>query len=153
MGIFEGVLLVSDFDDTLVNRSKQVPERTGKALELFVKEGGSFTLASGRGLESVRLQAPGLPIGAPVIVANGTQIYDLSTEKLMFEAAFPATAKADFAAVLDAFPTSAVEIFWGRTALCGSAQWGDEDPFGDHRTACEDGRAGRNSDTMGLCQV
>ena len=111
MGLFDGVLLVSDFDDTLVNRSKQVPERTGKALELFVKEGGSFTLASGRGLESVRLQAPGLPIGAPVIVANGTQIYDLSTEKLMFEAAFPATARADFAAVLDAFPTSAVEIF------------------------------------------
>lgn len=111
MGIFEGVLLVSDFDDTLVNRSKQVPERTQSALDLFVKEGGRFTLASGRGLESVRLQVPGLPIGVPVIVANGTQIYDLSAEKLLFEAEFPETAKADFAAVLDAFPTSAVEIF------------------------------------------
>ena len=111
MGIFDGVLLVSDFDDTLVNRSKQVPKRTQSALDHFVKEGGRFTLASGRGLESVRLQVPGLPIGAPVIVANGTQIYDLSAEKLLFEAAFPETAGADFAAVLAAFPTSAVEIF------------------------------------------
>lgn len=111
MGIFDGVLLVSDFDDTLVDRKKRLPERTKAALSRFVAQGGKFTLASGRGLESVRLQAPGLPIGAPVIVANGTQIYDLSAEKLLFEAEFPETAQADFAATLAAFPTSAVEIF------------------------------------------
>ena len=51
MGIFDGVLLVSDFDDTLVNRKKQLPERTKQALEWFVSQGGLFTLASGRGLE------------------------------------------------------------------------------------------------------
>ena len=74
MGIFDGVLLVSDFDDTLVDRKKRLPERTKAALSRFVAQGGKFTLASGRGLESVRQQAPGLSIGAPVIVANGTQI-------------------------------------------------------------------------------
>lgn len=111
MGIFDGVLLVSDFDDTLVNRKKQLPERTKQALEWFVSQGGLFTLASGRGLESVRLQAPGLPIGAPVIVANGTQIYDLRRERLLFEACFQETVKKDFAETLEAFPTSAVEVF------------------------------------------
>ena len=111
MGRFDGVLLVSDFDDTLVDRKKQLPERTRQALNRFVCQGGLFTLASGRGLESVRLQAPGLPIGAPVIVANGTQIYDLSRERQLFEANFQETAKRDFADTLAAFPTSAVEIF------------------------------------------
>ena len=71
MGIFDGVLLVSDFDDTLVDRKKRLPERTKTALSRFVAQGGKFTLASGRGLESVQKQAPGLPIGAPVIVASG----------------------------------------------------------------------------------
>ena len=111
MGRFDGVLLVSDFDDTLVDRKKQLPERTKAALEWFVAQGGRFTLASGRGLESVRLQAPGLPIGAPVIVANGTQIYDLDREQMLFEAKFQETAQEDFAEALAAFPTSAVEIF------------------------------------------
>ena len=59
MGTMDGVLLVSDFDDTLVDRKKHLPERTKAALEWFVSQGGLFTLASGRGLESVRLQAPG----------------------------------------------------------------------------------------------
>ena len=111
MGTMDGVLLVSDFDDTLVDRKKQLPERTKEALEWFVYQGGLFTLASGRGLESVRLQAPGLPIGAPVIVANGTQIYDLRQERLMFEACFQEAVKRDFAETLAAFPASAVEIF------------------------------------------
>ena len=93
MGTMDGVLLVSDFDDTLVDRKKHLPERTKAALEWFVSQGGLFTLASGRGLESVRLQAPGLPIGAPVIVANGTQIYDLSRENMLFEAEFQKTTQ------------------------------------------------------------
>lgn len=111
MGTMDGVLLVSDFDDTLVDRKKHLPERTKAALAWFVSQGGLFTLASGRGLESVRLQAPGLPIGAPVIVANGTQIYDLSRENMLFEAEFQKTTQADFAETLAAFPNSAVEIF------------------------------------------
>ncbi len=111
MGTMDGVLLVSDFDDTLVNRKKHLPERTKEALKWFVSQGGLFTLASGRGLASVRLQAPGLPIGAPVIAANGTQIYDLMQERMLFEAEFQDTAQADFAETLAAFPISAVEIF------------------------------------------
>ncbi len=106
MGTMDGVLLVSDFDDTLVDREKHLPERTKAALAWFVSQGGLFTLASGRGLESVRLQAPGLPIGAPVIVANGTQIYDLSRENMLFEAEFQ-----DAGPFSAAFPNSAVEIF------------------------------------------
>ena len=106
MGTMDGVLLVSDFDDTLVDRKKHLPERTKAALAWFVSQGGLFTLASGRGLESVRLQAPGLPIGAPVSVANGTQIYDLSRENMLF----------------GGISKLGGGNFRSRTALCGAAQ-------------------------------
>lgn len=36
MGTMDGVLLVSDFDDTLVDRKKHLPERTKAALAWFV---------------------------------------------------------------------------------------------------------------------
>ena len=59
MGIFDGVLLASDFDNTLLNT--EVPRRTGApvprlsagnraALEYFMARGGRFALATGRAL-------------------------------------------------------------------------------------------------------
>ena len=63
MGIFDGVLLVSDFDDTLVDRKKRLPERTKTALSRFVAQGGKFTLASGRGLEPLSRRKGGKTYG------------------------------------------------------------------------------------------
>lgn len=118
MGCFSGVLLVSDFDDTLVDRKKHLPERTRTALNRFVSEGGCFTLASGRGLESVRKQAPGLPINAPVIVATGTQIYDLKEEKLLYEASFSPNVENMFRRILSEFPEAAAEIYGNGHLYC-----------------------------------
>ena len=113
---FQNVLLVSDFDDTLVDRQKKLPERTAKALRYFTENGGYFTLASGRIVDAMLPQLGGLPINAPVICGNGTQIYDFRTETLVHTGLLPLTAKSDFQAVLDAFPTAAVEIIVkGRT--------------------------------------
>ncbi len=111
MGRFHGVLLVSDFDDTLVNRQKQIPPRTMEALQRYTAEGGRFTLASGRSVVSIRQQLCGLPINAPVITSNGTQIYDYAEEMLLSETPLPETAPADFAKVMAAFPQVAVEIY------------------------------------------
>lgn len=111
MGRFDGVLLISDFDDTLVNRQKQVPPRTLAALRRFAEAGGRFSLASGRSIVSIRRQILGLPVNAPVITSNGTQIYDYATETLIAETRLPETAPADFARAMEAFPKAAVEIY------------------------------------------
>lgn len=118
MGIFDGVLLVSDFDDTLVDRQKRVPERTQTALRRFTAEGGRFTLASGRSIAAIRLQLPGLPVNAPVIASNGTQIYDFAGERLVDETPLPPSAPEDFAWILQRFPRAAVEIFSQGTLYC-----------------------------------
>ena len=41
MGKFDGVLLVSDFDDTLYDSHHQVPERNRRALDYFRSQGAS----------------------------------------------------------------------------------------------------------------
>ena len=46
MGKFDGLLLVSDFDDTLYDSHHRVPERNLKALDYFRRQGGRFTVAT-----------------------------------------------------------------------------------------------------------
>ena len=48
MGKFDGLLLVSDFDDTLYDDYHRVPERNLRALDYFRSQGGRFTIATGR---------------------------------------------------------------------------------------------------------
>ena len=45
MGKFDGVLLVSDFDDTLYDSHCQVPRRNLEALDRFLAQGGSVDFA------------------------------------------------------------------------------------------------------------
>ena len=54
MGKFDGVLLVSDFDDTLYGANRQIPPRNLEALHYFVGQGGRFTVATGRAASSIR---------------------------------------------------------------------------------------------------
>ena len=48
MGKFDGVLLVSDYDDTLYNHKLEVSEENRAAIESFIAQGGTFTVATGR---------------------------------------------------------------------------------------------------------
>ena len=50
MGKFDGVLLVSDFDDTFLGSDRTVPARNYRALDYFLSEGGRFTIATGAGI-------------------------------------------------------------------------------------------------------
>ena len=76
---FQGILLCSDFDGTL----KVTPENIA-ALEYFTKNGGRFTMASGRYPTHFRDTVEGLPINAPVVALNGNALYDLATDRLLW---------------------------------------------------------------------
>ena len=92
MGKFDGVLLVSDICDTLVDTSRgafvdevkgkteelvPVPERNRQALEYFTAEGGRFTLATGRALKYVQFYADRIPVNAPGVLGDGSAICDI----------------------------------------------------------------------------
>ena len=76
MGKFDGLLLVSDFDDTLYDHQRRVPERNLCAVQYFQREGGRFTVATGRAWRTFSPYVHLVPINAPVVLSNGSALYD-----------------------------------------------------------------------------
>ena len=79
---FTGLMLVCDMDGTLLNSKLEVSDENVRAIEYFVDNGGVFTIATGRMELGVRKYLSILPVNAPVILYNGTLIYDFEKEKL-----------------------------------------------------------------------
>lgn len=83
MNGYDKWLFVSDIDGTLNNKFMQLPENNRLAIERFVKNGGNFTLSSGRNLQSLTVHYKKLNVQTPAIFLNGAGIYDFSTEKML----------------------------------------------------------------------
>ena len=120
MGRFDNVLLVSDFDNTLIYTEESLlkgipipplPERNRAALERFMAEGGRFTVATGRALAAFVKYAPLVPMNAPAVVCNGAAIYDFEKGEYLETAMLDGQARQRGQAVLDRFPDAAVEAY------------------------------------------
>ena len=120
MGKFDGVLLASDFDNTILNTER--PRRTGcpippisqrnvEALRYFMDNGGRFAVATGRALPAFRMFAEQVPMNAPAVVCNGGALYDFNTERYLETMELPETIRPQGQDVLDRFPTAAVEAY------------------------------------------
>lgn len=85
MGKFDGVLLASDFDNTLIYTEEALrtgapvpplPERNREALAYFMAQGGRFAVSTGRALAAFLKYVDLVPMNAPGVVCNGAAIYD-----------------------------------------------------------------------------
>jgi HAD superfamily hydrolase (TIGR01484 family) len=76
MGRYDGYLILADYDGTLADRSGQVSPENVEAIKQFQREGGFFTIASGRSPDFIRNVAEKVPLNAPVIALNGGAIVD-----------------------------------------------------------------------------
>ena len=79
--IFEGYLLLSDLDGTLLDENKKIPLRNQQAIAHFIQQGGLFTLATGRSPYFAHQLTQLVPINAPCVVLNGAQVYDLERDQ------------------------------------------------------------------------
>ena len=77
-------LLVSDIDGTLNDKQFNLPPNNKEAITRFVKNGGNFTLCSGRNLASLKKHYDKLGLEAPAIFSNGAGIYDFKTKEYIF---------------------------------------------------------------------
>ncbi|MCI9608814.1 MAG: HAD-IIB family hydrolase [Oscillibacter sp.] len=120
MGKFDGVLLASDFDNTLLYTEDSLrtgapvpplPERNRQALEYFMAQGGRFAVATGRALPAFLRHAGDVPMNAPGVVCNGAAIYDFEQGEYLETAMLDAAARERGQAVLDRFPGVAVEAY------------------------------------------
>lgn len=72
-------LIVSDFDDTLVNTPAKVDEYTLEVLREYIKRGGFFTIATGRMSKGITANLGEIPLNAPLITYQGAKILDFKT--------------------------------------------------------------------------
>ena len=92
MGKFTGVLLASDYDNTLLDtesarrgggEAPRVSERNQAALRYFMEQGGRFAVATGRALAALEHFVDETPMNAPAIICNGAALYDFSAREYL----------------------------------------------------------------------
>lgn len=113
MGKFDGVLLVSDFDDTLYGSDFTVSPENVHALTYFVQEGGTFTVATGRAHATFAPVFSLAPINAPVILSNGSALYDFVADQMIYETFLPDRIRTDMEEVCASFPALGFESYHG----------------------------------------
>lgn len=78
-------LIAIDLDGTLLNSYGQISEKNKNALQKAKKEGVEIVLASGRSTNSVKNIASDLQIGNYIICGNGSLIYDLQKNEIIYD--------------------------------------------------------------------
>lgn len=101
MGRFDGKLLVSDMDATLLNDNHEVTAENFDAINYFISEGGLFTVASGRMIDAVRVYLDRIPVNAPAITYNGAKIYSFRDECTIYEKTIEEKRKAAYRKVFE----------------------------------------------------
>lgn len=82
MGRFDDCLFAADFDRTLTNRVSEIPQANLDAILEFEREGGLFTVATGRSVPMFRARHGLIPTNAPLVLYNGAAFYDYESETL-----------------------------------------------------------------------
>lgn len=120
MGKFTGLLLASDYDNTLTYTEEAlrlcrpmppVSKANQATIRYFMAEGGIFSVATGRAKPAFEAVADGVPMNGPTVLFNGAAIYDFSTGKYLCEAFLPETARAHIAQTIRELPFAAVELY------------------------------------------
>jgi len=114
VGRFSGVLLASDYDDTLYNRSGLISPRNRAALQHFVEEGGLFTISTGRSYINfaIQMERERLPVNVPVVLSNGAAIYDFQRGRLLWQSPLPKEAAGHLQLLCAAYPQLGFEAYY-----------------------------------------
>ena len=113
MGKFDGVLLASDFDDTLYDYHGQVPQANVDALHYFIRQGGRFSVATGRAHRTFAPYAHLAPMNAPAVLSNGSALYDFAGDRMLFQTFLREQAPQDLERLAQAFPEIGFEAYFG----------------------------------------
>ena len=115
MGIFDGCIITSDVDDTLVSSGYINPKNIEK-IEFFMREGGMFSLATGRSANALSGVTSQVNHFSPSVVANGSMIYDFNSNKVVYDVAIPTTDHRILAEVMKRGLPVGVEVHSGYEA-------------------------------------
>lgn len=89
MGIFDGVLICTDLDGTLLRNDKSISPENLEAIAYFKQEGGYFTFITGRMPFFVDRVLQAVDPNAPFGCINGAGLYDAAAQSYVWTAQMP----------------------------------------------------------------
>ncbi len=110
---FDGWLLVSDLDGTLLNSECSISKENAEAIRRFVAEGGDFTVATGRIPKSACSFIPEIMPTLPIIAQNGMDIYDHKANKALLSIEIGSECDELIDIAYREFPDMAIEMLSG----------------------------------------
>ena len=114
MGIFDGCLLASDVDGTLMGSGYLPPINTEK-IKYFIREGGKFSISTGRSAEALGqlFKIFDKELVSYSIVLNGGMIYDFKNEETIYEATVSQKVKDFTNYITDTDKSMGIEVHLG----------------------------------------
>ena len=120
MGKFDGVLIASDFDNTMVYTEgalrsggpvPAISRENRDAIGYFMAQGGTFSVATGRALPSFASGMDGVPMNGPTVLFNGAAIYDFPAGRYLRTAFLPERIRDHVRQLSQLMPGLTFEIY------------------------------------------
>ena len=111
MGIFEGILLCTDLDGTLLGPDRTVSPENAAAIEHFKAEGGKFTFVTGRMPCTAEKQYHMVQPNAPFGCGNGAGLYDYENRRYIWSQTLAEGALELARDVLEQIPGMGMQLY------------------------------------------
>lgn len=111
MGFFDGVLICTDLDGTLLDENRQISRENQEAIAHFKAEGGKFTFVTGRLPCTAKRQWEMVRPNAPFGCGNGAAIYDYESGAYIWCQTLPEEAAQLAEAVRQAVPGVGIQYY------------------------------------------
>ncbi|MDD3693446.1 MAG: HAD family hydrolase [Oscillospiraceae bacterium] len=109
--LFEGILLLSDLDGTLLDSKKDIPHRNLEAIKYFKDKGGLFTISTGRCPSSAKNIALKAGVNCSAVTLNGALVYDYEKDEAVIRHTLPDGYKHLIKKIYDAFPQIGIQVY------------------------------------------
>lgn len=118
MGKFDGVLLCSDMDGTMLDTNKEISKKNREAVSYFKSEGGIFTIVTGRAIQGAMPLADILKPNAPIGCLNGGLTYDPKNDEIIYSEYADGSLTDIVRYVYENYPYVGIEICKDRCIKC-----------------------------------
>ena len=110
MGRFDGILICTDLDGTLLRRGDIISEENTEAIEYFKREGGYFTFITGRMPFFSAHFCDAIRPNAPFGCVNGCGLYDSGRGEYIWTAKMGEGVEELIRAVDECFPSVGIQV-------------------------------------------
>ena len=110
MGRFDGILICTDLDGTLLNSEHRISKENLEAIEYFKREGGFFTFVTGRMPFFVSNMYEAVQPNAPYGCVNGGGLYDHRRQAYIWTREMPRSVMSLIQSVDEHFPGVGIQV-------------------------------------------